>query len=80
MSAVLIALGLLVLVAFLFLLACGRLSALGDEASERMFPEPIEGMDAMTDVEFFAHVDDRGEFHLDPFRMSTEPYPAVTSD
>lgn len=74
----LIALVLLVLCAYLFLFACGRLSAMGDQASERMFHEP--SMDAMTDVEFFEHVDERGEFHLDPFHMSTEPYPDITTD
>ena len=44
MSAVLIAAALLVLCAYLFLFACGRLAAMGDEASERMFHEP--SMDA----------------------------------
>lgn len=78
MSAALIAAALLVLCAYLFLFACGRIAAMGDEASERMFPEP--SMDAMTDVEFFEHVDDRGDFHLDPFHLSDDPYPDITTD
>ena len=64
--------------AYLFLFACGRIAAMGDEASERMFHEP--SMDAMTDVEFFEHVDDRGDFHLDPFYLSDDPYPDITTD